>query len=342
MKNSFLEKNFFQYFFIFIFASHFQCLTLPAVFAAENQKVDAAKELNISIMKLKESAKKVREENKRLASELKGAPNKIKLIKKEIESLREQKAQLMSGISRSDKERQDEQREVSFAKKGMIRLSSELKALEHKENILIKTQEQKQQQIEKIKEEKKFIGNDIIKLKQKIRLLIKEKDIAPLHKEERNLMKRLKEKRAGFHDLEQELALVKKKNFKPRQSIDKLQKEQDLLQQRLAIAQDEHKISTEEEKKIQKDINIFEAEGNGLTSQLREHISALHSRDLELKKILSSAQKKLKDRNVYFEAFQQEENQIKKTLEIIVKEREALSSELLFLENELKEKDMKR
>ncbi len=309
------------------------------VFAEDNTVLKGEEQLKFSISSLKESADKVRLENKKLVKDIKNIPRKIKKLQKEMEALEDKKLSFMNGISKSEGEDENEKRERSFIKANMDRFKNKFEILSKEEEDISNELSLKEKQIQQMKEEMGSLTKQIQSLENKFGLLDKSEQIRMLKEEEQHLQDLIKESEDSLQDLYKELSAVRNKNAKPLEEVKALERQQDIWKQKLAIAGDEYNVAAEEGQKLQNDIDAAKENNANRLKQLNEEILELKKKRENFKSTLSLAKQKLSGRTITSATFQEEETQLKKTLDTIRDEKEKLSNEIRYLQDEIKELD---
>lgn len=331
MKN---YKNY-QFFIPLVFLSFF---VFPlSVLADEAGKIDRDAELKNSVMSLKQSAAKVRLENKKLSEAIKAIPGQITALKEELERLAQKKSFLMDSISESQMDKKNEERELSFAKTGIDRLRNELKVLTDQETKISEEVHAKEKKIERIKTQIEQSSNLIDSLEKKFDLSDNRDQIRALNDEKNNLQALVEESEYTLKDLEKEFKIIREKNAKPLDELKELEKKKDLLKQDVAIVGDEYQVAVEEGQRLEKEIRAANEKNTSELEQLDDDLSGLKKEKEEISATLTAAREKLQGKNIVFDALDKEAVQMKKSLDLIQREKEKLDTEILFLQDKIEE-----
>ncbi len=307
------------------------------VFAEKKNELEKEEELKFSIASLKESANKVRLENKKLNEAIKKIPNDISKLRQELKDIDKKKISLMSEISKLGNKVKEEKREISFSRTGMDRLKNEFAALAREEKEIQNQLKLKKNQAEKFNEDMAAVRKHIVTLENKVSLTSNDERIRLLKEEEQRLEDLILESDFALELLNDDLIQARKKNSKPFEEVEELQRQQDLLNQKNIISKDEYEIALAEAAKLVNEIEETKEINNAKLEKLIEEIVFLRKRQEDLRSILNVAKRKLSGKRIDIASSQEGQVQLEKSLSIFNKEKDDLNSELLFLEDQLKE-----
>lgn len=298
------------------------------------------KVLEVSLTSLKESAYEVREKNEWLFSENASLQSTVDNLHEQIKSLNQQKEKFLAVTKKSKSKVNDGLSEMKVLEQRALRVNRNLNQLEQEQKSLQDQINAKKVLHQRLKKQIILTQKENLNLRNKMQMVEqqRQKDIDPQMEEMRIL---LKESQESLKDAEVRFRKLKKKYAKPLLAIEDLQEAQIILRQRVSMLQDELKVGSEQQSKLQGSIDIVEQQNNNQLAELEERIQELKNRNQELKDVLAKARAKISDKNLRFSSNTSEVKQLQSNLDVVQKENLLLKEEFTTLKETLAKLDGK-
>ena len=309
-------------------------LNIQVCYAQRRTNLSARKVLEYSLLSLKNSAQEVAQKNRWIISENKKLRENIQTLKTEVMRLEEDKMKWIvqnAGIDDSN----TEEKELLFYKNKADGLAGDVssmvreqQSLEHKLGVKKTKEKEVLQKIDKVNQE-------IIDVQNKIDNLDIKKNKSAKNNAEKQLLRQIETSKDEIEDIQRQLSKVKKYNMRPLSEAQELGRKRSLLKQQLLIIEDELKIISEEEGKVQEEISNVSKEKDDRKEELLKEVKILNDQKDSLNTILSKAKDKVKVSKLDLDSGEDQERQLVENLAAIKNENKKLTKKVSGLQKKI-------